>query len=84
VKRVAEAGNTEVPASLVLEQKGYAIRREISAGGEDWIAERGDISCCASSVLSLLGLVTMVEARGEHWAAPDEAIELFLKQHGLN
>ena len=81
---IAEAGNTGIPASLVLEQKGFLVRREVSKdGGEHWIAERSDFTCIASGAEALLGLVSVFEVRGEDWFASDEEIDSFLQRHRL-
>jgi hypothetical protein len=79
---IAEAGNTEVPASLVLEKMGFLVRVEsVKAADEEWVAERGDLKVIASSPVSLLGLVALIESRGHDWRASDVEIDEFLKRH---
>jgi hypothetical protein len=81
---VADAANTIVPCFLVLESQGYKISKRQDSEIEQWIAEKGDLQVLAEDPLRLLGLVTMVEARGEKWYAPDEEIEGFLQKFNLD
>jgi hypothetical protein len=80
---ISAAGNTYVPAYLVLLEKGYAVRREEppSAGGEAlWYAENEEHRFIAEDVLLLLGLVALYEARGEQWKASDAEIDDFISK----
>jgi hypothetical protein len=83
-KHVTNAGNTVVPAVLAIQEKGFAVRCERSdlQTDETWYAETEDLRFSASDPLSLLGLITMVEARGENWEAQDSEIERFLNEFG--
>ena len=77
--RITAAGNTEVPAYLVLIAKGYEITHD---GPDDaWVAQKGPDAFSASGPLELLGLVAMVEARGRNWRATDAEIEAFLQDY---
>lgn len=73
------AGNVEVPAYLVLSQKAYIVT---APGNEGWCAEKDGLRFQAESLVELLGLVSMYEARGPNWAALDEEIEDFLTKYG--
>ena len=77
--QISAAGNTEVPAYLVLIAKGYEI---IYRHPDDaWVAQKGEEVFAASGPLELLGLVAMVEGRGSNWRATDEEIDAFLKKY---
>lgn len=74
-----KAGNTLVPAYLVLRAKGYDITNQRPTDGDElWIASGPLGRFTAEDTESLLGLVTLAEARGEQWQASDEEIENFL------
>lgn len=75
------AGNTEVPAYLVLKQKGYTVgydQRE--SDRRSWYAEKDHLRFQADSVIEVLGLVCMYENRGINWAATDPEIDDFLTE----
>jgi hypothetical protein len=53
------------------------------------MSEPSSLICAAGNVaapawLALLGLVSMVEVRGPHWAATDEEIDAFLRLIGAS
>lgn len=84
-EHLCAAGNTEVPAYLVLTQKGYAVIVTRRAGGEEgWAAEKSGKTYQAGSLMELLGLVFMREVRGANWAAPDHEIDAFLLRYPLD
>jgi hypothetical protein len=74
--QITAAGNTEVPAYLVLVAKGYNVSNEYP--GDVWLAQKDRNSFSASSLLELLGLVVMAKTRGSNWHATDQEIEAFL------
>ena len=76
--RLAAAGNVEVPAILLLEERGYAVTVTRSEGVELWMAKRGDVELVGDSPLDLLALASLAEARGASWRATDEQIEATL------
>jgi hypothetical protein len=77
--QITGAGNTEVPAYLVLISKGYDVS---TTGGHDlWLAQKGENSFSASGLIELLGLVAMAESRGANWRATDQEIESFLRKY---
>jgi hypothetical protein len=81
---LCKAGNTLVPAYLVLRAKGYDVTNQRPTDGDElWIASGPLGRFMAEDTESVLGLITMVEARGEHWRANDEEIETFLTTFGL-
>lgn len=71
-------GNTEVPAYLVLRQKGYTVDCvQYAFESQSWYAEKDHLRFQADSVIEVLGLVCMYESRGVNWAATDPEIEDF-------
>jgi hypothetical protein len=81
---ICKAGNTLVPAYLVLRAKGYHVTSELAAGGDElWIASGPLGRFMAEDTESLLGLVTLAEVRGEQWRASDEEIDNFMATFGM-
>lgn len=76
--KLAAAGNTEIPAILVLESKGYKI---ILSEAGDWSAFQADNEFIASSPVELLGLVGIYSQRGAESKASDLDIQRCLKQY---
>lgn len=75
---ICSAANTEVPAYLVLSQKAYKIT---VFGADGWYAEKDGLCFQAESLIELLGLVCMYEARGPNWPAADQDINDFLSEY---
>jgi hypothetical protein len=75
---ITDCGNTEVPAYLALQQRGYAVT--CSEDGRYWTATSGHCVFSADNPVSLLGIAAMYETRGEEWKASDEEIECFIEQ----
>jgi hypothetical protein len=75
---IAAAGNTEVPAYLILVELGYSIDHIDKDGEEHWIAKKGMLQLIAACPLQLLGLSLLRSARGPHWQANDSEIDEFL------
>jgi hypothetical protein len=76
------AGNVEVPAYLVLSQKGFTVTSCDPLGGNDnWYAEKDGLGFQADSLIEVLGLVSMYEVRGANWAAADQEIDEFLAKY---
>jgi hypothetical protein len=44
MKRIAAAGNTEVPACLALRSAGFELFTESVAGAVQWTAKKGDLT----------------------------------------
>ena len=78
---LSAAGNTEVPAYLVLSQKGYVVSCSKQTS-ESWYAQKDHLRFQADSLIEVLGLVCMYESRGINWAATDREIDDFLTKHG--
>jgi hypothetical protein len=77
---IATASNVLVPAYLVLRGKGYRITRVVEKKVETWRAVKPGVEFIAEDPLSLLGLVSLYEARGEAWRAEDAEIDDFCRQ----
>jgi hypothetical protein len=76
------AGNVEVPAYLVLSQKGYTVTAgDRSVKQDGWYAEKDGLRFHGDSLIQLLGLVSIVEIRGANWAATDRDIDDFLAKY---
>ena len=74
--RVAATGNTEVPAYLAIVSKGYDVE---CTEGDRWSARNGQHHFIAEGPMELLGLIAMIECRGENWRAEDEEIDEFVR-----
>ena len=71
--KLAAAGNTEIPALLVLEKKGAEITCEKDSNL--WTAVYQQNTFVAESPLELLGLIEMYSVRGAEWEANDKEFE---------
>lgn len=80
---IANAANTLVPALLALRQKGFTVCQKPTEGMDAWVAIRDSRSFVADAPVSLLGLVAMVEIRGDNWMASDEEIDRYLTEFKL-
>ncbi|ROU06816.1 hypothetical protein D9T17_11925 [Lysobacter enzymogenes] len=73
------AGNTLAPASAALRQQGYAVERHPQLPG--WlVARKGEDAFLAESPVELLGLIAMVQLRGERWEASDQELADYLQR----
>jgi hypothetical protein len=77
---ISAAGNTMAPCCLVLEELGYVVSNKMVDDSEHWIAEKISQRFVATDPCTLLGLVKLVEIRGEDWRASDEEIADFLER----
>ena len=75
---IAAAGNTAVPAYLLLKALGYSVDRIDHDGEERWIAKNGSLQLLADDLLELLGLCLLRSERGPHWQASDNEIDEFM------
>lgn len=78
-KRIAQAGNTVVPALLAIESLGFAIEM----GHAHVAARRGDEEYRAEDPVALLGLIRLVELRSWEWSASDDEIDRTMRRYGL-
>ena len=82
--KVSEAGNVIIPAYITLQQKGYILECIYPETDNDlisWRATKGSNKFNASDPLTLLGIVAMVEHRGENWKATNEEALSFMNKY---
>lgn len=78
-RRIAQAGNTVVPAILAVESLGFAV--EVTGAGA--YARRDQAEFAAEDPVALLGLIRLVALRSWDWAARDEQLHEVLQRHRL-
>ncbi|ESQ86694.1 hypothetical protein ABAC460_22470 [Asticcacaulis sp. AC460] len=71
---LADAAKMMTPAYLAILSKGY----DVLIKGDVMIAQCGDRRFAADGPVALLGLISMIEIRGEAWEATDEEIDRFV------
>lgn len=78
--KIASAANVEVPAILVLESMGFIVASRIISTEHEmvWTATGNGDEYVAEDPLSLLGLVKLLEVRGDNWQASDDDIAKYL------
>lgn len=78
--KIAAAANVEVPAILALESMGFTVASRVVNIDHEmlWQAIRNGDEYAAEDPLSLLGLVKLLEVRGDSWQADDDEIERYL------
>lgn len=74
---IVAAGNVEIPAYLVLVDKGYDVRFD---GRGTWTASKDGSTFSGDGPIEVLGVVSIFESRGEDWKASDQAIDEFLEK----
>ena len=72
------AGNTVVPAILLIRQMGYTFTFDKEKS--HCLAEKDGISFGAEDPVMVLGLIKLFEMKGENWRASDDEIEKVLKE----
>ena len=81
MEHITAAGNTEIPAYLVLLHEGCRVERQTHVdGGELWVAQQDDLRISGAGPLEVLGLYYMRRQRGENWQAKDSEIEAFMQR----
>lgn len=75
---ICAVANVEVPAYLVLRQRAYTVSASVN---DDWYAEKDRLRFQAESLIELLRLVTVYEARGTNREAADQEIDDFLMRY---
>ena len=76
--QISRAGNTVVPAILALEAMGMVV--EVHPDRVVASSELGRFA--ADDPVAVLGLMKLVEARGEDWQASDDEIASTLQRYG--
>lgn len=72
------AGNTVVPTILLIRQLGYSLTIDKQKGL--FRAGNGGNSFEAEDPLMVLGLIKLIEMKGDNWKASDKEIEDILKE----
>lgn len=75
IYNISAAGNTEPPSFALIKEMGFDIVKE----NDIWISENYKTCFKASSPLELLGLITLYQAKGEHWNVSDDTIDQFVE-----
>ena len=83
-RALASAGNVLVPAILLLEERGYVVSVVRTAECERCTAKRGDTELLADNPIELLGLASLVDARGPSWPATDEQVRSTCARLGID
>lgn len=83
MKQIATAGNTVVPAFLVLESLGFTVSVERNDIGDFIRAARGEETYIGEDPVAVLGLVKLIETRGWGWEAADIEIDQVLERYQL-
>jgi hypothetical protein len=78
-QRIAQAGNTVIPALLALESIGFSV----IVAGEHFIARRGTEEYVADDPVALLGLIHLVQIQSWDWAATDAQIDETMRRYDL-
>ena len=78
---IAAAGNTVVPGILALEAAGFEVTIQARANRTTVQAVRNGEVYTAEDPVTVLGLVKLVELRGEAWQATDDQIARTLARH---
>ena len=81
MEHIVAAGNTEVPAFLVLRAAGFTVSAATVGGNVQWTAKKSDLTLVGDSPLQLLGLYGIRKERGTAWKPSDAEIDAFLKQY---
>ena len=74
-ERIAAAGNTVVPALLVLSELGFDVTVRTTPERQWVVAIRGEEEFVADDPVTVLGLIKLVEVRTWNWRASDVDIE---------
>ena len=80
---IAQAGNTWIPAVLVMRDKGYKVANHRQGNDEYCVAEKDELRFSASDPVAVLGLVALYEARGADWMAADPEIDQVMEEFGV-
>ena len=76
--KISNAANTMTPAWLVLLEKGFEISKSTIGGTLYFVPTKEDCTFLADDPVTVLGLISLFEARGEDWKASDPEIDAFM------
>lgn len=81
--KISAAGNTEAPSYGCLLEKGYEVIAVDSVCGKSIaIARKDEIELVGNSMLELLGLAALADAKGSDWQASDKLLDDYLSKIG--
>jgi hypothetical protein len=83
-KRIAAAGNTVVPALLVLENLGFDVAVRSSSLGQTVVAVRGEEQYQGDDPVAVLGLIKLIEVRSWEWLPADSEIDNTTRKYRLD
>ena len=79
--RIVDAPNVDIPALNIVASFGYIVSVDPSEDDESkigfWVAKKGKLTAVADDPLRLLGLVSILEARGGDWHRPTEDTDFY-------
>lgn len=81
--KITAAGNTLIPAILALEQLGFDVSLREAGTSKMFVATRGNESYSAEDPVTVLGLVKLVELKGQDWRASDSDIDGTIEKYHL-
>jgi hypothetical protein len=81
--RIVSAGNVVAPAVLALESQGFVVTCDRTNTGEAWTATRGDLCARGDDPIQVLGLVRLIQLRGDRWRASDVEVDDVIRRFEL-
>lgn len=72
---ISTSGNAETAAFAVLLQKGFSVQSSALLGEPLLVAEKDEQEYRGQSALEILGLISVIEARGENWHPVDPEVD---------
>lgn len=79
--KIFNAGNTLIPAILLLEQHGFIISCTVVGKQSMLLASRNELILQADDPLQLLGLLTLYQDTRATWQATDNEIEDVMRRY---
>jgi len=77
---IHQAPNTLAPVLAVIESLGFRVWHEFDRPGvKVYCAENGQFSVSAYDPIALLGLIRMLELRGDKWMPSNPEVERYLQ-----
>jgi hypothetical protein len=76
---ITTAGNVLIPAIKLIKELGYQLKFENNC----FTAERNDDIFTAEDPIYLLGLIKLIEIRGENWRVDDDECEKIGKEYEI-
>ena len=77
--KITTAGNIVIPAIKLIKELGFQLKVEDGF----FSASKGDDTFMAEDPLCLLGLIKLIEVKGENWHVSDDEIESIGREYNL-